>query len=210
MIRPCTLHSADPASPTLLPLPPGLGRSSSPLTFPLCQFSFLRQHQGCPPKRREAEPPTPPPERRTKPLPSSCRQPRPGGNARGQGQKEAGQEEAAGGGGDAPSPQSPSPFRAPSGAPGFWAYSGWGPKKNWGCHRLRRSGGAKGRGQGGSPDLAAGRRGPVPRCDRSGPGPPAPSTSILPKRKLGGGRGRRGAGLEVTTCKGNRGSRSPV
>lgn len=40
-----------------------------------------------------------------------------------------------------------------------------GSKEKWGCHRLRRSSGAKGRGLGRVLDLAAGRRGPVPRCE---------------------------------------------
>lgn len=169
-----------------------------------------------PPKKRgagagRAESPTPRPQLRTKPLPSSCQQPRPSGNARGQGQKEAGREEAAGGGGDASSPQSPSPSRAPSAAPGFWAYSIRGPKEKWGCHRLRRSGGAKGRGHGRVPDLAAGRRGPVPRCEAQWAWPSGPHDLHFAQKKARRGmRASRGAGLGVRARRGNRVPRSPA
>lgn len=157
VIWPCTLYYANPGVPHPAPTSPRPGRSSSPRAFSRCQFSFLSQRQGMPLRKsgEGAKPSTPPSQLQTKPLPSSCQQSRPGGNAKGPGQEEAG------GGGDAPSPQSPSPSRVPR----FWAQSSRGSKEKWGCHRLRRSSGAKGRGLGRVLDLAAGRRGPVPRCE---------------------------------------------
>lgn len=122
VIWPRTLHSDDSGVPHPASTSPRPGRSSSPLTFPLSQFSFLRQRQGMPLRKRgeEAKAPrahstSPAPEK--KPLPSSCQQPWRDGNARGPGQKEANQEEAAGGGGDAPRSQSHQPLGPPQWTP---------------------------------------------------------------------------------------------
>lgn len=129
--------------------------------------------------------PTPRPQLRTKPLPSSCQQPRPSGNARGQGQKEAGQEEAAGGGGDASTLQAASPSRAPSAAPGFWACIAAGaPRRSGGATASAGLAGRRGGDMGGSRIWQLEGAGQCRAAKRSGPGPPAPTTSILPKRKL--------------------------
>lgn len=72
----------------------------------------------------------------TKPLPSRCQQPRPGGNASGPGQKEAGQEEATGGGDDAPSSRSHHPPRPPRQLPDYGNNSSQSPKQKRGCHLI--------------------------------------------------------------------------
>lgn len=131
MICPAPCARTARASPALLPLPPDRA-FLFPLTFPLGQFSFLRQCQGCPPGKREGSrvPPPPAPDR----APSSQR---PGARAGWQrqrpGQKEAGPEEAAGGGGggDAPGPQSQQPpgsLRVPE----FWAHTAGVARRNCG------------------------------------------------------------------------------
>lgn len=123
VIWPCTQRSLTWASPTLLPLPPGLGVPLPNAHFPSVSSVFYASARRCPSKRagRGQSPPLH--------LLSLGKSPfLPGGNARGRGQKEADQEEAAGGGGDTPSPQSHHPPGSPQRPPDSGHTAGVAPR----------------------------------------------------------------------------------
>lgn len=162
MIWPCTLHSANPGVPHPAPTSPRPWAFLFPADISPRSVQLSTPEPGDALPKWGAETPIPFPQLGTKPLNSSCRQPRPGGSARRPRQKEAGQEEAAGGGGNAPSPQSLSPFRAPSATPDSGHTAIGVPRRNGGATASARLTGRRGgKGQARVPGSGRGRRGPV-------------------------------------------------
>lgn len=134
VIWPCTQRSPTWASPTLLPLPPGLGVPLPNAHFPSVSSVFYASARRCPSERagRGQSPPTPLPQLEKKPLPKLPAVP---ARRQGQrpGQKEADQEEAAGGGGDTPSPQSHHPPGSPQRPPDSGHTAAGAPRRSGGA-----------------------------------------------------------------------------
>lgn len=202
MIWPCTLHSVDPDVPHPAPTSPRpwaflFPTDISPLPV---QLSTLAPGDA-PPKKRGAccgggqslpirvlssgqSPFLPAASSTGRAAPPEARGRR----------KQAGRKQP-GAGATLPALSPHHPPRPPRAAPGIWAYSSRGPKEKWGCHRLRRSGWPKGRGLGRVPDLAAGRRGPVPRCEAQWAWPSGPHDLHFAQKKAR--RGMRASGSWV-------------
>lgn len=102
---------------------------------------------------------------------------RPGGSRWGRGQRSQ--------------PSIPITLPSPLGNPRFWAYSNWGPKEKWGCHRLRKADGAKGRqGTSEGPRIWQGKaRAGVALRNAVGLALRPPRPPFCPKESSVGGRG---------------------
>lgn len=189
------------------PTSPGPGRSSSPLTFPLVGSDFYASARGRPSKEgADLHPASPAPDHKSPFLPAAGSPGRAAAtDARGRGSSRPGEPLGAGRQLPALNPHHlPGPLRH-----GLWAYSGRGPKRNVGA---TASAGLAGRGgQGRSPDLAAGRRGPLPLPLTRRPQPSGLFLHFAPKiAKCVCVRGRLGAKRGVRTTKGNGVPRSLV